>query len=250
MPEPCDSLDWMRSGEAHVLGYVARLDDSALAAPSRLPGWSRAHVAGHLARNADALQNLVTWARTGVETPMYASVEQRAGGIEAAAAQDPDTLRSDVVAASERLMAALEALDGETWDAGIRTARGRPITAAEIPWMRVRENWVHAVDLGTGATFADMPAGAVDRLVDEVAGGLAGRDDCPAVTLTATDRDPARSWTIGPERPGSVTIFGRPTPAESNAFAAPAEVEGTAAELLAWLIGREPGDYPPVPPWL
>jgi len=231
MPAPGETLDWMRDGEARVLGFVAHLDDDALAAPSRLPGWDRAHVVGHLARNADALQNLVTWARTGIETPMYASVEQRADGIEEAAAQAPDTLRSDVVAASERLLTALDALGDETWDAQIRTARGRPITAAEIPWMRVRENWVHAVDLGTGATLADMPAGAVDRLVDEVAGGLAGRDDCPAVTLTATDRDPGRHWTIGPEGDGT-------------------EVSGTAAELLAWLIGREPGDYPPVPAWL
>jgi maleylpyruvate isomerase len=231
MPAPGETLDWMRDGEARVLGFVAHLDDDALAAPSRLPGWDRAHVVGHLARNADALQNLVTWARTGIETPMYASVEQRADGIEEAAAQDPDTLRSDVVAASERLLTALDALGDETWDAPIRTARGRPITAAEIPWMRVRENWVHAVDLGTGATFADMPAGAVDRLVDEVAGGLAGRDDCPAVTLTATDRDRGRHWTIGPEGDGT-------------------DVSGTAAELLAWLIGREPGDYPPVPAWL
>jgi maleylpyruvate isomerase len=231
MPAPREALDWMRGGEAHVLGYVARLDDDALAAPSRLPGWSRAHVVGHLARNADALQNLVTWARTGIETPMYTSVEQRADGIEVAAGQDPDTLRSDAVAASERLVIALDALGDETWDAPIRTARGRPITAVEIPWMRVRENWVHAVDLGTGATFADMPAGAVDRLVDEVARGLAGRADCPAVTLTATDRGRGRSWTIGPE--GGQT-----------------DVSGTAAELLAWLIGREPGDYPPVPAWL
>ena len=231
MPAPGETLDWMRDGEARVLGFVAHLDDAALAAPSRLPGWDRAHVVGHLARNADALQNLVTWARTGIETPMYTSMEQRADGIEEAAAQNPDTLRSDVVAASERLLTALDALGDETWDAPIRTARGRPITAAEIPWMRVRENWVHAVDLGTGATFADMPAGAVDRLVDEVAGGLAGRDDCPAVTLTATDRDPGRHWTIGPEGDGT-------------------EVSGTAAELLAWLVGREPRDYPPVPAWL
>ncbi len=231
MPAPHEALDWMRDGEARVLGFVAHLDDDALAAPSRLPGWDRAHVVGHLARNADALQNLVTWARTGIETPMYTSVEQRADGIEEAAAQDPDTLRSDVVAASERLLTALDALEDETWDAPIRTARGRPITAAEIPWMRVRENWVHAVDLGTGATFADMPPGAVARLVDEVAGGLAGRDDCPGVALTATGRDPGRSWSIGPE--GERT-----------------QVSGRAALLLAWLIGREPGHYPPVPAWL
>ena len=64
MPIPNEALSWMREGEAHVLGYCAQLDDDALAAPSQLPGWDRAHVVGHLARNADALQNLVTWARS------------------------------------------------------------------------------------------------------------------------------------------------------------------------------------------
>ena len=37
----------------------------------------------HIARNADALTNLFTWARTGVETPMYPSREVRNATIEA-----------------------------------------------------------------------------------------------------------------------------------------------------------------------
>ncbi len=234
MPAPGATLGWMRDGEAFVLAHIAALDDEALAAPSRLPGWSRAHVVGHLARNADALGNLLRWARTGVVSPMYTSVEQRADGIEDAAAQAPDALRADVVAASERLLATMDTLPPEAWDAPIRTARGRAITAEEVPWMRVRENWVHAVDLGTGARWDELPAGVVDRLIDEVAEGLAGRDDCPAVVITATDRDPARSWAVGPAAAGDAT-----------AVAAP------AADLLAWLIGRDnPHGFPAVPPWL
>jgi maleylpyruvate isomerase len=90
------------------------------------------------------------------------------------------------------------------------------------------------VDLGTGARWTDVPAGVVDRLVDEVAGGLAGREDCPPVVLTAIDRDPARSWAIGPGAVG-----------QASAVSAP------AADLLAWLIGRDnPHGFPDVPPWL
>jgi maleylpyruvate isomerase len=236
MPAPGPVLDWMRDGEAFVLGHVAALDDEALAGPSRLPGWDRAHVVGHLARNADALGNLLRWARTGVVSPMYASVEDRAGGIEAAAAQPPDDLRADVVAASARLVAAMDDMPPEAWDGPIRTARGRPVTGEEVPWMRVRESWVHAVDLGTGARWSDLPTGVVDRLVDEVAGGLAGRDDCPAAVLAATDRDPARSWAVGPGAGGGD---------QATTVSAP------AADLLAWLIGRDnPHGFPDVPAWL
>ena len=35
-------------------GCMARMGDDAFAAPSALPGWSRAHVLTHIARNADA----------------------------------------------------------------------------------------------------------------------------------------------------------------------------------------------------
>ncbi|MEU8615746.1 maleylpyruvate isomerase N-terminal domain-containing protein, partial [Actinoplanes sp. NPDC048791] len=49
------------------------LEDSAMSAPSALPGWTVGHVLTHVARNADAYTNLLTWARTGVETPAYAS---------------------------------------------------------------------------------------------------------------------------------------------------------------------------------
>ena len=39
----------------------------------------------HLARNADGCVNLLTWARTGIETPQYRSAEQRDADIAAGA---------------------------------------------------------------------------------------------------------------------------------------------------------------------
>jgi hypothetical protein len=46
-------------------------------APGRLPlpGWSRGHVLTHLARNADGGRRLLVWARTGVESFEYASLQ-------------------------------------------------------------------------------------------------------------------------------------------------------------------------------
>ena len=75
------TLPWMRTGTEHVTALVAKLSDTELAEPSALPDWSRAHVVAHLARNAEALGRLLTWARTGVENPMYPSREARRPGV-------------------------------------------------------------------------------------------------------------------------------------------------------------------------
>ena len=85
-PSPDVARRWWADGELVVAGLVDRLGDEELAADSALPGWSRAHVVAHLARNADALVNLLTWARTGVETPMYPSRAVRDADIETTAA--------------------------------------------------------------------------------------------------------------------------------------------------------------------
>ncbi|WP_373302302.1 maleylpyruvate isomerase N-terminal domain-containing protein [Streptomyces flaveus] len=61
------------------------------------------HVVAHVARDAEALVNLLTWARTGVTTPMYASGDQRAREIEDGARQPVGALRTDLLAADGRL---------------------------------------------------------------------------------------------------------------------------------------------------
>src|SRR5688572_1633936 len=118
-PDPY-ALRWWSDGEAAVAGLVDRLADDDLAAPSALPDWSRAHVVAHLARNADALVNLLEWARTGVETPMYPSRAVRDADIAATAAQPPADLRSDVAAARGRLVEAVDALPAQAWTAQVR----------------------------------------------------------------------------------------------------------------------------------
>jgi len=236
-----EHVDLYRRGEAFMLAQVAALDDGALGEPCALPGWTRSHLLAHLARNADALGNLLRWASTGVETPMYTSAEQRESDIMASARQAPAALRADVAAASTRLAEALAALPDPAWSATVRTARGRPITPDEVPWMRIRETWVHAVDLDVGATFADLPAAVVTQLVDEVATGLAGRADCPAMAVVPDDLG-GRRWRVGPAGGEAV------------------EVTGPGAAVLAWIIGRSAGEglkataadgRPPAPPpWL
>jgi maleylpyruvate isomerase len=216
-------LDWLRVGTEWLRAVVAALPDAAFTGPSLLPGWSRGTVLAHLARNADALGNLITWARTGVATPMYPSTRARADGIAELAARPLPEIRAEFLAADDRLTLALTDVP---WKAEVRTARGRPIPAAEIPWMRNREVWVHAVDLDAGATFADIPPDVLAALLDDAAALM------PAAAVTAHAPDAGRTWRFG---------------GGADAVTVTADL----ADLCAWVLGRaDRPDRPKLPPWL
>ena len=228
-PDPATALRWWADGELVVAGSIDRLTDDDLAGDSNLPGWSRAHVVAHLARNADALNNLLTWARTGVATPMYPSREVRDAGIAATAALPPAELRSDYVAACARLGSAIETMPADAWAAQVRSGQGTPIPASVVPWMRAKEVWVHGTDLRADLTFAELPADFCAALVDDVLGLFAVRDQALDVTVVAPDVD--RTWGSGGSR-----------------------VEGPVAAVAAWLTRGDAdglgGDVPPPPRWL
>ena len=212
-----ESLDWMRGGEIFLSAQISALAAGGIGEPSLLPGWARAHVITHLAGNAHGLLNLLTWARTGVETPMYPSPQARRDAIEQGARLPAAALIGEIGASSAALAAAVAQMPEQAWQNTVRSALGRTIPASEVPWMRSREVWIHSVDLDAGAWFDAFPAAFVDRLLTEVAGMLAGHAECPAVTLAPDDR--SRAWSLGPAE-SSVTV------------------RGAAADLLGWAVGR------------
>lgn len=165
---PADSLRWSAEGTRLLLDAVTRLDDRGYDRSTALPGWTRRHVIGHVAANADALGNLVRWAATGVETPMYASPEERTAGIERAAALPTAELAARLAESAARLTEAMGRLTEEQWHNPVVTAQGRTVPATELPWMRAREVCVHAVDLDLGVTFADLPEAFLVELRDEI----------------------------------------------------------------------------------
>lgn len=151
------SRTWADLGTELFLDAVDRLADADLDAPTALPGWTRGHVIAHVHGNAEALRRLLSWAATGVETPMYAGPRQRAEEIEATSALPAGTLRALVHRSARDLAADMGRLPEAAWQNLVVTAQGRTVPAAEIPWMRAREVCVHAVDLAHGVTFADLP---------------------------------------------------------------------------------------------
>ena len=198
-----------------LLRTAATLDDAALAAPSRLPGWTRGHVLTHVARNADAYTNLLTWARTGVETPAYGSPTARAEGIEAGAGRPADEQIADVRAAHERFADAAAAMPATAWRFVLPPTRS---PAAAVPWARLREVEVHHVDLAAGYTPDDWTEAFAHRLLREIAVDTAGA----AVPLVLRPH--------GLEHPLHI---GDPAGAP--------EVSGPVGSLAAWLAGRADG---------
>ena len=97
MSQPDTALVWAADGQARFERAVAECSKlrGGLGGPSRLPGWTRGPVVCHVARNAEGLVRLLHWARTGIETPMYPSMEARAADIEAGAGRPLDEQLDD-----------------------------------------------------------------------------------------------------------------------------------------------------------
>ncbi|MDG4796679.1 maleylpyruvate isomerase family mycothiol-dependent enzyme [Micromonospora sp. WMMD1082] len=204
---------------ARLLRTAATFDAADLAAPSLLPGWSRGHVLAHLARNADGLVNLLTSARTGERIPMYASAEAREADISAGAPRPPEEHLDDLRRSADRFAAAVAAMPVSAWAATVETRQG-PWPATLLVWGRLRELEIHHVDLAAGYRPADWSPDFGHRLLREVATGLADRVDAPAMVLRFDGS--SHELVVGDRERAPV-------------------VAGSAADLAAWLTGRDPG---------
>jgi len=194
-----DARRWMKEGTALCAGAIAGLGEDHFAEQSPLPGWTRKHLVGHVAANADALGHLVHWAKTGVETPMYGSPEQRTAGIEKGAMLSAAALDSWFSISAEALDEAMDRLTPDQWQREVRTAQGRTVPATEIPWMRAREVMVHAVDLEHGITFADLPADFLTALCADIQ-AKRGLDALPEEVAGAPLPD-VTAWLAGRSHP-------------------------------------------------
>jgi maleylpyruvate isomerase len=133
-----------------VIDEARLLSGSDLRAPSLLPGWSRGHVLAHLARNADAMRNLLAGARAGQDRPAYASAEARAADIEAGATADARELVDDLAAAAMAFRTAARQLPDEAWDYQVRMLDGPSFPASKLLVRRLAEVELHHCDLGIG----------------------------------------------------------------------------------------------------
>ncbi len=204
-----------------LLATADALTDAQAHGSSLLPGWTRGHVLTHLARNADGFRRLFHWARTGAETPMYASDEARDRDIADGAGRSATDLAADARRSAAMFAAAAAGLPAAAWDVPVRARYGPSFPARVILSRRRSEVEFHHVDLAGGYRPEDWPDDWVRASLTRVAGDFAGREDAPSCLACPDDSDYALR--IGPPATDPVTVSGPP------------------ALLLAWLTGRDRG---------
>ena len=217
----------VRDATDRLLTAAAKLDNASVAVPSRLPGWTCGHVLAHLARNADALVNVLEG------RPMYESATARDTDIERDAPRPLDVQVADVRESAARFQATGAA--PADWSRTVELRNGVTDSASRVPFRRWVEVELHHVDLGIGYELEDLPAEFVERETDFLAERFAGHPDVPPTRLT----DGTRAWRTGRE-----------------AADAEVTVTGSAPDLLGWLAGRrdgsgltvEGGSLPALPP--
>ncbi|MFE1407630.1 maleylpyruvate isomerase family mycothiol-dependent enzyme [Streptomyces sp. NPDC058770] len=206
--ELATALGWVDAGTRLCASAIAGLPEEEYAAPSALPGWTRKHVVAHLAANAEAIGNLVHWARTGERTPMYASPQERAEGIEKGSRFSGVELTRWFTESAAALAAGMAALSDEAWRTEVVTAQGRTVPASETPYMRAREVLVHAVDLATGLSFAGLP----DDFLRELEADIRARRGPDAVPGLVGDRADVVAFLAGRPTTGVTTVDKSPLP--------------------------------------
>jgi maleylpyruvate isomerase len=235
VPSRSSEVDAVCRATRGVLQTIEGIDDTQASEPSRLPGWSRAEVVTHLARNADAIRTMVEAASRDQVAPMYPSVEARAAGIAAGRGASADALRSDLAGAHNRLVDAWNTLAPDAWERVGRASAMR--TMREFVWVRRREVEVHHVDLGLGYEPSDWPVAFVGSALDEILPSLPSR---AAATRPILDID-YRVLTTDHDRAWRVQLRGRDvTVVEDDGGQVDGEASGWGCDIAAWLYGRDP----------
>jgi maleylpyruvate isomerase len=214
-----------------LLGDTISVGDEDWRGPSRLPEWSRGHVATHIARQADGIVRLTEWARTGQRQDMYASAEQRTADIEAGSGRSGLDLQIDLDTSAGRLGDAFETLNesaavphpGGTppappgaWDAVVELRGGLKVPTRLLPLARLLEVVVHHVDLDIGFEFEHIETATAEWLLEWCAFRLRGRAEFPKLELSSES-----GFTIALGTAGE-----------------PVAVAGSSANLLGFVMGR------------
>ncbi len=154
----------VREATDRLLAATGKLDNAAVAQPSRLPGWTRGHVLAHVARNADALVNVLEG------RPMYADARVRDAGIEQGAPRPLAAQLEDVRDSAARFQETAAA--PADWSRTVALRNGVTDAASRIPFRRLVEVELHHVDLGVGYELEDLPEDFTEREIAFFAGTL------------------------------------------------------------------------------
>ncbi|MDN5822773.1 MAG: maleylpyruvate isomerase family mycothiol-dependent enzyme [Micrococcaceae bacterium] len=227
--------DAVQDAAARARAAIEALPPGEFAAPSSLPGWSKAHVLAHLDGVARALARQLAHAARGERIEFYdGGQEGRNERIELGALQQPSALVARTLQGLDLLDESITDIPADGW--GRTTSfrgEGTVGDCVEAAW---REVLIHATDLGTTVSLADWPAEFSAHLFDFLA----------------------------PRVPSDYRLVLQPTggqPVTLGAGPTGYVVTGMDFDLAGWLAGRDPSgpvrataaadgaDLPELLPW-
>lgn len=204
-----------------LLGETILLTDEQWAQPSLLPGWTRAHIASHLARNADGLTRVVKQLRDGSPTSLYAADASVWVDIERGSERSALELQVDLDLSANRLHEHFESLLRMPPDRLVSLTPTVTVRLDHLPIVRINELVLHHIDLNLDYTYKDIDPQVAAWLLAYNTARIGRNSTYPAIRLMA---DSGLSVVIG--GPGR-----------------PQEARGPDNLLLAWLTGRLDGGH-------
>lgn len=194
-----------------LLGITIGLERADWSEPSRLPQWTRAHVAAHLAAGARAMLQASAPETTSSTVRLYSSERDKLFDIE-----------RNSIATGLELQIALDETAGyldSAWsacDVGRHHVELRPglrICARDLPLVRLQEVVLHTYDMRLELTVPQLPVTVASYALRFYAAQVEGRPDIPALELHTEDGS-------------TVTVSGD---------GEPRHISGSATDLLLWL---------------
>lgn len=208
-----------RAATLHLLGDTIQVPDEDWQQPSLLPGWTRAHVATHLSRNADGLRRALTSLIAGHPERMYDSETDKERDIERGSERSGLALQIDLDTSSGHLNETFDLVSALAPDTEVELRAGFRIPVRLLPLARLNEVVLHHVDLGIGFSARDIIPAVARPLLEWAVYRLGDRQDIPHLHIRS------RSGFEG-------TVGG---------YGDPVLVEGTDQQLTGWLTGRSDG---------
>jgi maleylpyruvate isomerase len=225
----------IRRSQAAFEAALRGISDDQVRRPSLLPGWTRAHVLTHVARNADGATRMLEAAARGVVGEQYpGGIDQRNADIEAGVDRPAADMVADITASARRLDTAIDAMPEDGWGRPVRFAVAGVQPAWRCVFTRWREIEIHWSDLGLDRSPSAWPREFVDtylgrelsRLGRRLPSGTAVQLHCPG--YDGSYGDGSRTTTVtGPAYAIYAWLVGRPEQVRDV-------VTGKLPDLGAW----------------
>jgi len=199
-----------------LLGDTIAITDEAWQMPSRLPGWTRAHVATHIARQADGMTRVLGQIKNNQPTSLYDSEETLNDAIERGSERSAMDLQVDLDSSAGRLHEASSRLKRLPPSRPISLTPNLTVPLGDLPIVRLNHLVLHHIDLDIGFTYEAIEATVASWLLAYNAARIGRNPAYPSIRLTGDS--------------GVTAVIGR--------GGRPRVVNGADNLLLGWLTGR------------